>query len=99
MAARQALRKKVERVLTRVVRRRLGNGASVRVEESDYRRYVHVYVSSSKFSGLSPDARSAKVWEWLEDDLTPAEQAWVTILMTLTPQEERQLLGGSKAGA
>lgn len=96
MAAQQALRKKVERILALAVRERLGNGAAVRVEESDYRHFVHVYVSSAKFRGLSPDERSAKVWEWLEDQLTPAEQAKVTLLMALTPQEERQLLGASK---
>jgi hypothetical protein len=92
MVARTNLRTKVAKLLERKLRHGPRNGSSVRVEESDYRDYVHVYVTSPRFQGLSPDERNAEIWKWLEDDLTPAEQAKVTLLLTLTPREERDFL-------
>ena len=96
MASRSTLKTRVGKILARKLREHFRNGAVVRVEKSDYRDYLHVYVTSSKFQGMTPDDRAAKVWRWLEEDLTSAEQAKVTLLLTLTPREERQLLGAGR---
>jgi len=96
MVARANLRTKVEKILQRRLKQGPRNGSSVRVEESDYRDYLHVYVTSPKFQRLSPDERGAKIWQWLEEELTRAEQSKVTLLLTLTPREERDLLGAHR---
>lgn len=95
MAARKDLKTKVEATLTRRAHDAFRNGAKVRVERSDYRDYLHTYVTSKKFEGMSSGDRAALIWKWLEEDLTPTELVKITLVLPLTPQEERDLLGVS----
>ncbi len=93
MVARADLKTRVGTILARKARTELGNGASVRVEKSHYRDYVHVYVTSRKFARRTREERSALIWGWLEADLSREELAKVTLVMALTPTEERDLMG------
>ena len=92
MAAGRDLKSKVKSLLSRRVRKHYQNGSSVRVEESDYRDYLHVYVTSPKFRGTRLGDRAAPIWKWLEQELRPSELVKITLLMTLTPAEEREFL-------
>ena len=87
-----AVIRKVRSVLSRCAREHLGNGASIRVERSDYKNYIHVYVTSKRFKGTSMIARGKRVLEWLEAKLDPSTLKQITLVMTLTPAEKRDLL-------
>ncbi len=93
MVARKNLRLRVERVLQRRLRSEFGNGARAIVERSDFKDYLHVYVTAKKFAPLDLGERADLIFRWLREDLTPREVGKVTRLLPLTPAEERLTFG------
>jgi hypothetical protein len=73
VAAHKDLGSRVRSILGRWARFELGNGARVRVRKSDYRNYIHVYVTSSRFKTPSWAKRSIPIWKCLEAELAPHE--------------------------
>ena len=90
MAARPALIKKVKALLLQGSRSSFRNRARIRVERSDYRDYVHVYVTSTRFERMPMRRRGAMIWDWLDEGLTPDERSRISIVLPLTPKEEKR---------
>jgi hypothetical protein len=89
MAARQALITKTRTLLRRQARESFRHATKIRVEKSDYRDYVHVYVTTNRFERMPMRRRGALIWRWLESGLTPKELVKITLVLPLTPKEEK----------
>jgi len=76
------LRKKVIRVL----RRRFGDVTDALEQVESTGRVTGVVVSSA-FNGLSDKERQVRLWQAIEDGMTPREQADVGPIAALTPAE------------
>ena len=84
-------KKKIEKILAGLHRKRFGVDAKVRVRDRGYKDYLDLFVTSSKFRGMLPTERATLVGGWLREGLTRREYARVASLLPLTPAEARRL--------
>lgn len=93
MAAVKDLSAKIRRVLTRRMKSVGVRGVQVRVHRRPYKDHLGVIVVSRTFPEKTLRKRTHLLFDWLVEDLEPAELERVGGLIGVTPEDDRFFFG------